>query len=277
MNELFALVNGINICYEIHGEGFPIILVHGFAKKEFWICQINELSKKYKVIIFDNRGVGKSEKPNEPYTMEILVNDLKGLMEYLKINKAHLIGHSEGGMIIQNFVIKYPDLAEKIILMSTNMGFPDNSAVELFKNNQIAIYESRLKDPTKAFYDKMKMRFSRKFLKEMEQNPDKKFHSIFSVRDLMNNDNIDPWTPQDISNHAYALNTHNTTNLLNKIKHKTLILTGDKDRLTPKIASEQIQEKISGSKLIVIEGGHYFPLEKAPDVNKYILEFLSEQ
>lgn len=274
MSEFFALINGINICYEIHGEGFPIILVHGFAKKEFWIGQIGELSKKYKIIIFDNRGVGKSDRPNELYTMELLADDLKGLIQHLKINKAHLIGHSEGGMIIQHFVLKYPDFVEKIILMSTNMGFPDDSAVELFKNNQIAIFKSRLKDPIKTFYDKMKMRFSRKFYREMQEYPDKIFYDIFSASELMNNDNIDPWTPQDIYNHAHALSMHNTSDLLHKIKNETLILTGDKDRLTPKIASEQINEKIQGSKLIVIEGGHYFPLEKAPEVNKIILDFL---
>lgn len=274
MGELYAQVNDIKICYEIHGEGFPVILVHGFAKKEFWIGQIGELSKEFKVIIFDNRGVGKSDRPDELYTMEMLRDDLKALIDFLNIKKAHLIGHSEGGMIIQHFVLKYPEMVDKLILISTNMGFPDESAVELFKNNQIAIYESRLKDPIKTFYDKMKLRFSRKFFKEMEQDPDKIFHGIFSAKDLMTIDNTDPWMPQDILNHSHALSTHDTSDLLHKIKNKTLIITGDKDRLTPKIASEQLHEKILNSNLIVIEGGHYFPLEKAPEINKHILDFL---
>ncbi len=274
MNENFALVKYIKICYEIYGEGFPVILVHGFAKKEFWMGQISDLSRNFKVIIFDNRGAGKSDRPFEPYTMEMLREDLKGLMDFLKIKKAHLIGHSEGGMIIQHFVLKYPEMVDKLVLMSTNMGFPDDSAVELFKNNQIALFESRLKDPMKAFNDKMKNRFSRKFFKEMQQDPDKIFHNIFSAKDLMDSENTDPWTPQDIINHANALRTHDTSNLLHMIKNKTIILTGDKDRLTPKIASEQLYEKILGSKLIVIEGGHYFPLEKAPEVNKIIIDFL---
>lgn len=276
MGELYANIKYIKICYEIFGEGFPVILVHGFAKKEFWMGQIGELSKEFKVIIFDNRGVGKSDSPNEPYTMEMLRDDLKALMDFLNIKKAHLIGHSEGGMIIQHFVLKYPEMVDKLVLMSTNMGFPDESAVELFKNNQIALYNSRLKDPIKTFYEKMKMRFSRKFFKEMEQNPEKNFYGIFSANDLLDIDNINPWTPQDILNHANALSTHNTSDLLYMIKNKTLILTGDKDRLTPKIASEQLHEKIQGSQLVVIEGGHYFPLEKASEVNKYLLEFLRE-
>lgn len=274
MGELYAQVKDIKICYEIHGEGFPLILLHGYTKKEFWMGQISELSKVFKIIIFDNRGVGKSDRPNIPYTMEMLADDLKALMDYLNIKKAHLIGHSEGGMIIQHFVLKYPEMVDKLILMSTNMGFPDESAVKLFKNNQIELYESRLKDPIKAFYDKMKLRISRKLLKEMKQDPDKLFHGIFSAKKLMKIENDDPWTPQDITNHAHALNTHDTSEQLHEIKNKTLIMTGDKDRLTPKIASEQIHEKILNSKLIVIEGGHYFPLEKAPEVNKYILEFL---
>ena len=70
MTELFAKINGIELCYEIFGEGYPIILIHGFgARKEGFKCQIPALSKQFKVITFDNRGAGKSERVNKPYTM----------------------------------------------------------------------------------------------------------------------------------------------------------------------------------------------------------------
>ena len=73
MSDLFAEnINGIKICYEIKGEGEPVLLVHGFSdRKEHWRAQFGDLSGHFKVIRFDNRGAGKSERPNGVYTMEL--------------------------------------------------------------------------------------------------------------------------------------------------------------------------------------------------------------
>ncbi|MHA2394983.1 MAG: alpha/beta fold hydrolase [Promethearchaeota archaeon] len=271
---LYADIKGIKLCYKIEGKGYPIFLIHGFAKKEFWIGQVKALSKHFKVILFDNRGVGQSDRPDMPYTMKILADDLKGLMEYLNIKIGHLIGHSLGSFIAQHFVLNYPELVNKLILLSSNPGFPDDKGVEIFKNNQIALYKARIEDPILAFYSKMKVRFSRGFLKKMEQNPKEIFHGIFSAEDLIRIENENPWTPKDIINHSSALVSHNTLADLHKIKNKTLIVTGDKDRLAPVLSSEQVHERIPNSELKIVPGGHYFPLEKAPEVNKIILDFL---
>ena len=119
MTELFAELKGVKICYELKGKGYPVILVHGFgAKKEDWIAQFGPLSEKFKVIRFDNRGAGKSDRPKTPYTMEVFADDIKGLMDYLKIKKAHIIGWSLGGMIVQNFVLKYPNYVNKLTMFA---------------------------------------------------------------------------------------------------------------------------------------------------------------
>ena len=76
--------SAIEICYEIFGEGYPIILIQGFgARKENFKYQVPALSEYFKVITFDNRGSGKSERVNDPYTMETLVDDVKRLLDYL--------------------------------------------------------------------------------------------------------------------------------------------------------------------------------------------------
>lgn len=275
MSEIsFANVEGIKLRYKFKGEGYPIFLIHGFAKKEFWIGQINALSEEFKVTWFDNRGVGESDRPNVLYTMKMLVEDLKGLMDFLNIQKAHLIGHSLGSFIAQNFTLTYPERVNKLILMSTNPGLPDEKGVEIFKNNQIALHEARIEDPISGFYTKMKVRFTREFLKLMKSDSKKKFYGIFSVEDLIKSENDNPWTPQDIINHSNALVDHNTLDNLHKIKHETLIIAGEKDRLTPKISSELVHEKMPNSELRIVSGGHYFPLENAPEVNKIIIDFL---
>ncbi|MFX1501167.1 MAG: alpha/beta fold hydrolase [Promethearchaeota archaeon] len=277
MTEFFAKnINGIRICYQIHGEGYPVFLLHGFAaKKEYWIAQIKDLSKKFKIITLDNRGAGKSDRPNIPYTMEMLVDDLKGLMDFLKIDKTHLIGHSLGGAVIQHFALKYPDCVNKIILICSFPDLPlDEVGIRMYKENQIAMYEARLKDPIKAFYDKMKLRFSREFIKLMKEDPNKKFHGIFSANDLIESDKIDSITPQDINNLTNVLITHRILNQLHEIKNETLIIAGDKDKLASKATRDQLHEGIPNSTLKVVSGSHWANLEKAPEINDIILEFL---
>jgi len=91
----------------MQGTGYPVIMHHGYgATGNIWIAQMKELSKYFKVITLDSRGSGKSDHPVNPYTLNILVEDLKGLMDSLKIEKAHVIGQSMGGWIAQNFVFK---------------------------------------------------------------------------------------------------------------------------------------------------------------------------
>lgn len=110
MSELFADVNGIKICYEEKGKGEPALLVHGYtANKEGWIAQYIPLAEHFRVIRFDNRNGGNSERPNISNTLEMLADDVRGLMDFLKIDKAHIIGWSLGGIIVQKFTIKYPN------------------------------------------------------------------------------------------------------------------------------------------------------------------------
>ena len=138
MSESYAEVNGIKICYEIKGEGEPLLLVHGFSdRKEHWRAQYDALSEHFKVIRFDNRGAGKSDRPDVVYSMEVLANDINGLLDYLDIKKTHIAGHSLGGMIVQNFVLKYPKRVNKIILINTIAsvtppGIPPDKGIEWY-------------------------------------------------------------------------------------------------------------------------------------------------
>jgi pimeloyl-ACP methyl ester carboxylesterase len=278
MSELFAVVNGIKICYQIHGpkEIEPIILVHGFgSKKETWIAQIPSLSKYYRVISFDNRGAGKSDRPNHPYTMEILADDIAGLMDYLKIKKAKaVIGWSLGGMIVQHFLLKYQERVEKAVLLLTNY---KGVGGELYKKNWLEGLELLKKDPEAYFWEGARLNFHHEFRKEMELNPKKKFYGCWSVEDLIREKTINPPTSSDIENQAAALETHNTLDRLHEIRVPTLLIAASHDRLCPKITMEEMNQKIPNSTLMVIQrAGHEAPHSNAPEVNKMIIEFLEK-
>ncbi|MFW9988317.1 MAG: alpha/beta fold hydrolase [Candidatus Odinarchaeota archaeon] len=271
----FAEVKNIKICYEIYGEGFPLILVHGYdAKKEVWIAQIKALSEKYKVITFDLRSSGKSDRPEEPYTMDSLVEDLKDLMDYLNIEKVNLIGQSMGGWIIQNFVLKYPERANKLILIATNH---KGSGIHVLKESMINELDTLERDPVKAFLGHAKLMYHLKFRKEMEKNLSKKFHGIWSPENLIKESTINPKSARDLKNLADAGASHNTLESLDQIKNPTLLISGSHDRISPKSVLDEMHEKLPISTLKVVDKtGHKLFLSKASEVNQLILEFLKD-
>jgi pimeloyl-ACP methyl ester carboxylesterase len=276
--DYFADVNGIRICYKVYGSdhNYPLICVHGFgSKKETWIAQLSSLSEEFKVIIFDLRSAGKSDRPNLPYNMEVLSNDIVGLMDYLNIDRAHFLGFSLGGMILQNFVLKYPKRVNKLILINTNAGLPDDKGIEMFKKVQLERIELIKQDPEKVLWRDIKLGFDVKFRKQMEADPKKKFHGIWSVEDLIEYIKINPSTPQDIENQAYAVKSHNAYLKLNQIKNKTLLISASNDKLCPLSAMLEIHRRIPNSIIKVIEGaGHEVHRSNAPEVNNIILNFL---
>jgi len=274
----FANANNVSLSYNVYGTGFPVILIHGYgAKKEIWKPQVAEISKRFKVITFDLRGTGESDRPNMAYTMEMLAKDVSGLMDFLSIKKAHIIGRSFGGMIAQNFALFFPEKVEKLVLIATNYGRKDLEWIEIAKKGRLAEVETLKHNPLKAFKEKSKWVFHIQFRKEMEANPTKKFYKAFSMEDLIRESTINPSRPQDIINQAEAMKTHYTLEKLSEIKNKTLLIAASHDRQTPVSVMNEMNNKIPNSELKVIkDAGHFMTLSRAPEVNKLILEFLEE-
>jgi len=114
-------VNGVELHYEIHGAGNPLVLIHGLgSSSRSWKYQVPEFSKYYRVITFDCRGHGDSEKPENPqdYSIDLYVQDLKDLLYELEIVHVRLCGLSTGGNIAMQFTLDYPDKVKSLILCS---------------------------------------------------------------------------------------------------------------------------------------------------------------
>ena len=224
----------------------------------------------------DNRGSGKTDRPNQPYTAELLAEDIKSLMDYLKIEQAHILGFSLGGMVAQTFVLNYPERVNKLILLNTTPDFPsDPSGIQVYKQGKISKYYSILEDPVKSFYDHATPGFTRNFKKLLLEDPKKKIHGLFSAEDLIKIESTDISTPQDIENNTHFLLNFNVLEKLPEIKNDTLIITATHDRTLPRAANEKIHENIPNSELAIIEkAGHYSLQERAPEINQLIIEFL---
>jgi 3-oxoadipate enol-lactonase len=114
-----AKVNRVSVNYKVEGQGEPLVIISGLGSRGDWKYQTPVFKKHYQVVTFDNRGVGKSDKPEGPYTVKIMAEDVISLMDYLNINKAHVLGVSMGGMIAQEIALNHPERIRKLILGST--------------------------------------------------------------------------------------------------------------------------------------------------------------
>lgn len=115
-----AKVNGINLFYEVHGQGKPLVLILGLSSdiSDYGFI-INFLSKSYKVIVSDNRGAGRSDKPRTKYSMDQMADDIIGLLDYLKINQVYVLGTSMGGRIALSLALNHKTRVKKLILVCT--------------------------------------------------------------------------------------------------------------------------------------------------------------
>lgn len=117
-------VNDIDMYYEIHGEGEPVVLIAGLNSDHTLYQKLGiipRLAERYQVVAFDNRGVGRTDKPDIPYSIEMMADDTAGLMNALGIEQAHILGTSLGGRIAVALALRHPQQVKSLILVSTVM------------------------------------------------------------------------------------------------------------------------------------------------------------
>jgi 3-oxoadipate enol-lactonase len=113
-------VNGLHMYYELHGDGPPLVLILGLGGdvSEFGGL-IQGLAERHRVLAFDNRGVGRTDMPDTPYTVEMMADDTVGLMRAVGIRRAHVVGISLGGRIAMALTLAHPEMVDRLVLAST--------------------------------------------------------------------------------------------------------------------------------------------------------------
>jgi 3-oxoadipate enol-lactonase len=257
-------INGIDIYYEIHGEGEPVIFGNGiFSNTLGWVNQLPVFSKEYQVILYDMRGQGQSEKPESPYSFDIHVEDQKMLLNDLGISKVHHVGISYGAELGLAFALKYPEMLKSLVVCSavSQIGTLLQNMCELWR------YTCLLADPEMFYHATVPLNFGETFLKEQTAilEAAKKRYSDLDYPALVRL--LDSFLMLDI------------TDRLHKIKIPTCIIAGDEDILKPAFPySNLIHEKISTSEMFVVRGsGHAITFEKPDEFNSITLGFLHKQ
>ncbi len=263
-------VSGINIRYKVDGEGEPLILIMGFGGgRHAWFFQTRAFKKYYKVITFDNRGVGKTDKPSSPYTMRAMADDTIGLMDYLGIDRAHILGFSLGGMIAQEVALNYPERVRKLILASTLAGREGemreitSEILKAFGLREDFLEEDiRSVDITKFMRTLLAVAFNMRLYRIVFLVPIAKFYArLVDFKGLIGQ--------------LAAGASCNTLDRLHTIEAPTLVITGTGDRAAPPRSSDVIASRIPNAKLVKVEGGsHGFIMEMPGRFNKEVLDFL---
>lgn len=257
-------VGDTNLYYETHGEGQPLLLIEGLGYATWmWFKQVPEFSKHFKVITFDNRGVGNSDKPDRPYSIEMMAADAAGVLKNLGLDKAHVLGASMGGMIAQQLAYDYPDLVDKLVVSCSSHGGPNSEPAppETIK----AMTEVEGLSPEDALRQAMAVAFSKSYLEENGEE----FTQIIGWR-------LENPTPQYAWQHQFnAVLNFNSEVWAGKIEQPTLLLTGDDDRVIPPQNSEKLSKIIPDSRLVIVNGaGHLVFIEKAEQFNREVIKFL---
>lgn len=256
--------NDVELYYEIHGEGEPLLLIEGLGYATWmWYRQVPELSRHYQVIVFDNRGVGESGKPDIPYSIEMMAADAAGLLQTLGLQKAHILGASMGGYIAQAFAVNYAQLTKKLILSCTSFGGPN--AVPIPRETWDAMTKVEGKTPEEALLQGMASAFTPGFMEQQRDEVEK----ILAWR-LAKPTPRYSWQRQ-----SEAVLNASLEDKISAISVPTLILAGEEDRVVPAENSRLLQEKIPGSSLKILpDTGHLFFIERYREFNSLVLDFL---
>lgn len=262
----FIEVNQIQLYYELHGPNDAPVLVlnNGLIMNAAtsWVFQTKALSEKYRLLLYDCRGQGQSDHPDEPYTMELHADDLADLLEELSISTAHIAGISYGGEVAQAFALKYPQKTSSLIVIDT----VSEIGPELFLIIQSWVDALRNEDPLQFFHASVPWNFSPEFIRKnsalledaRKRYGDLNFPAVIRL--------CESFFEVDF------------TDRLTEITQPTCIIVGEKDLIKGPEYAEIIKKAIPHAEYRIIkDAGHASCWEDPDTFNTIILDFLDRQ
>ena len=259
-------VGDVGLHYVEAGTGDPLLLVMGLGGDHLaWGLQMPVFAQRYRVIAFDNRGVGQSDAPDEPYTTRMMADDAAGLLSALGVERAHVIGLSMGGMIAQELALNHPARLWSLQLHAT-YARPDGylrALVAAWRTVRAALgREEALRTMALWLF-----------------TPDAYNERPQLVENLLQTALANPY-PQSLTGflrQTEAVLAHDTLDRLGAIRYPTLVSVAEQDVLVPPRFSHELASRIPGAELVVIPGSGHVALWEHPDAfTETCLTFLTE-
>jgi len=243
------------------GKGFPLVLVHGFlGSSKMWKPQIDFFKENFRVITPDLPGFGKNNKAKSHNNIESLSNFLFDCLEEKKIHKFHLLGHSMGGMIVQEMAKKKGDKISKLICYSTGPIGEMPGRFETVDESRENLKKNGLKN--------MARNIAKTWFVKGE---DAKYFDVCIEAGTQT-------SMEAADNSLVAFKNWNGVETLKNIKNETLIIWGDKDKSYNLTQAKTLEKNISNSSLVIFEGcAHNIHLEKIEKFNRTVLNFIHNE
>src|SRR3990172_9135425 len=237
----------------------------GYDASLWGLYQVPAFSPAFQVIVFDNRDVGRSSQATAPYTIADMADDVAGLLDGLQVQRAHLLGISMGGMIALEFALRHPKRLDKLVLTGTGGG------TGRAKFDPISIWSFVKQHDTEGLTfaaQQFLWLFSTDFVRN---------HQAVDETLAMLSKNPNPVSAEAYQRQANAYVQHDALDRIGKIEAPTLVVTGERDRLTPPWIGRELADAIPGARFHLVEGpgaSHVLPLERPEEFNKIVLSFL---
>ena len=259
-----ARINGVELAYELRGDGAPFVMIHGAQGDQTMFAGLAEVfAEDYRVLTFDQRGSGLSDKPDMPYSIAMLADDTAALMDHLGISPAHVIGVSMGGTIAQELALRHPDKVQSLVLGCTTAGGP--KAIRVGGGALASAYSTQPMTAEERGKALAEAAFSKGYL---AQHPEIVASMIESRRQR-------PIDSSAFARRMKAATDHDTYDRLPQIQCPTLVIAGKDDALIAWENSKLIAERIKDANMIILEpAGHCFWLEQPAQTQNAIASFL---
>jgi aminoacrylate hydrolase len=255
-------IGDADLYHEEAGQGPPLMLVPGLSGQgSFWISQVPVFSREFRTIVHDHRGTGRSTHSRIAYSVEQMADDALRLMDALKVDSAHFVGHSTGGAIGQVIALDHPDRLRSLVLSATWAG-PDAYFRRLFESRRQTLLDSGIEAYLRASA-------------LVQSTPWWVSQNDEFLTDLHRVTAAAAAPVEIIASRIDAILRHDRRLRLLEIRVPTLVIVAQDDMITPRFYSDELASRIPGAKLVVLEtGGHYAPVIHSEPFNAAVGAFL---
>jgi 3-oxoadipate enol-lactonase len=257
----FVQAGTVRLHYRLEGNGPLVALIHGVGGRlEAWDAVAAELQGRFRVLRYDQRGHGLSDKPPGPYTVEQMSGDLAALLDALGIARCHVVGVSLGGMVAQSFALEHARRVEGLVLIAAVAGRTPEERERVLARLEVV----RREQPGAHFRNSL----DRWFTPEFQRNhPDR-----VEAYGAMNRAN----DPAGYAAAYHVLAHTDLGDLVGAIRAPTLIVTGEFDSGSNPRMARLMHDRIAGSQLVIIPGQRHGLLTETPDrVAQLVADFLT--